>query len=76
MTPKEKAKELVDKFLYANKGHFYQDSPLEDLEAAKECALVAVDEIIDAIFWHEFEVPNKEVKFWFEVKKEIEKIQL
>ena len=63
MIPQEKAKELFFKMSFET--HPYN---------AKHCALVAVDEIIDAIFWHEFEVPNKEVKFWFEVKKEIEKL--
>lgn len=36
MTPKEKAKELVDKFIKTNGNSFF----------AKECALIAVDEIV------------------------------
>lgn len=64
MTPKEKAIELVDKFTQTNGNAFF----------AKECALIAVDEIIDAIDWHEYEVPNDQLKFWFEVKREIEKL--
>jgi len=43
MTPKEKAQKLVNKFLQANEGHFYQVMEAEDLDAAKECALVAVE---------------------------------
>jgi hypothetical protein len=70
MTSQEKAKELVDKFLYANKGHFYQDCPLEDLEAAKECSLVAVNELcILAAFFD-----KKIVDYLEEVKQEIEKL--
>ena len=64
MTPKEKAEELIDKFTQTNGNAFF----------AKECALIAVDEIIDAIDWHEYEVPNDQLKFWFEVKREIEKL--
>ena len=65
MTPKEKAKELYD--------NFYGLYPEQDAQfIAKECALIAVDEIIDAIDWHEYEVPNDQLKFWFEVKREIE----
>ena len=37
MTPKEKAKELVDKFIKTNGNAFF----------AKECALIAVDEMMD-----------------------------
>ena len=64
MTPKEKAEEQIDKFTQTNGNAFF----------AKECALIAVDEIIDAIDWHEYEVPNDQLKFWFEVKREIEKL--
>lgn len=76
MTPKEKAIELFD--------GFYQRLPLEEnvmkecgydiWHEAKQCALIAVDEIIDAIDWHEFEVPNMQLKFWFNVKKVIENL--
>jgi len=52
-TAKEKAEELVDKFNYESKHYLMLD--------AKQCALIAVDEIIGAIDWHEFETPNKEL---------------
>lgn len=65
MKPKEKAEELIDKFTQTNGNAFF----------AKECALIAVDEIIDAIDWHEYEVPNDQLKFWFEVKAAIENMQ-
>ena len=82
MTPKEKANELVDKF--------YQRFPLKmdvittrgDLsweydswKEAKQCALIAVDEIIyNALDWHEYETPNKAYEYWQEVKQEIENL--
>ena len=67
MTPQEKAKELVDKFMPHSSGNSNNNE-------AKQCALIAVDEIIDAVDWHEFEVPNDVLHFYFEVKREIEKL--
>ena len=40
MTPKEKAEQLLNRF--------YFDTTLNELEASKECALIAVDEIMKA----------------------------
>ena len=85
MTPKEKAEELVDKFYYIpnSQGIFM----MQDYQA-KECALIAVDEIIlSAPFepvdtdWDEagasaqYWYPQKledSAKWWGEVKQEIE----
>ena len=73
MTPKEKAKELVDKFLRVEDNTTfywcpYFDERLKDddvLPHAKQCALIAVDEIlICCIGSHE--------DYWQEVKQEIE----
>jgi hypothetical protein len=67
MTPREKAVELVHKFGMENQ--YY--------ERAKQCALIAVDEIIESIP----EEPSistvqriGSIMFWFEVKQEIEKL--
>ena len=70
MTPKEKAIELYNKFLNPS-GDTYLYGMLEH-ESAKECALIEVDEIKEAIFWHPFESPNFELEYWQEVKQEIE----
>ena len=67
MTPKEKALELVQKYFKAN----HQPYGFKD---AKQCALIAVEEIKEAIFWHPFESPNFELEYWQEVKQEIEKL--
>ena len=40
---------------------------------AKQCALIAVDEIMN-IEWDEFEMSGNEVMYWQEVKQEIEKL--
>ena len=61
MTPKEKAKELVFKF----------DDTMEfstPQRFAKQCALIAVDEILKAIGFSD----NK--FYWQEVKQELEKL--
>ena len=60
MTPKEKAKELVDKMRDEIPCH------CDDWEQAKQCALIAVDEIIEAIGY------NSESHIWIKVKQEIE----
>lgn len=80
MTPKEKAKELVDKFYYIpnSQGIFM----MQDYQA-KECALIAVDEIIEATNMYQYginnaleHIPAKIVKhpYWIEVKQEIENL--
>jgi hypothetical protein len=61
MTPKEKAKELFTKFS-SNTVHY---------DAAKQCALIAVDELI---YETQFEVPNIRQRYWNEVKQEIENL--
>jgi hypothetical protein len=67
MTPKDKAKELVDKFMPHSNGNSNNNE-------AKQCALIAVDEICEAINWHEFEVPNEEFNYWNRVKLEIQRL--
>ena len=69
MTPKEKAEELVERY----------DETLTYLESkskAKQCALIAVDEIIKSIDFDWMEVQNLESqhRYWQEVKQEIEKL--
>jgi len=81
MTPIEKAIEMVDKFYQTTPNEAWYNPPLASTsinykawEQAKQCALIAVDEIIEAIHWHEFETPNKELEYWQEVKQEIQKL--
>jgi len=88
MTPKDKAKKLFDKFYqYANeefedKLNEYPGQVLSERrkirkESAKQCALIAVDEIIESIP-KEPSISTVErigaIMFWFEVKKEIENL--
>lgn len=81
MTPKERAKELVDKLYQTTPNEQWYNPPVGSISAkynswqqAKQCALIAVDEIIEAIDWHEYETPNKETDYWYEVKTEIENL--
>ena len=72
MTPKEKANELVDKYIPCCGG--YVGGKINKLFSI-DCALIAVDEILQAIDWHRFETPNVEIDFWQEVKNEILKMK-
>jgi hypothetical protein len=69
MTPKEKAQELVSKF---------KELPQEGtlmfylaFELAKQCALIAVDEIL-LITRESYDIDH--INWWQEVKTEIEKL--
>ena len=66
MTPKETAERLVKRYIYMM-GYYYE-------EDAKKYALIAVDEIIDAVDCYEPEVPNSQLEYWLEVQKEKEKL--
>jgi hypothetical protein len=71
MTPKEKAEELVDKF---QKGVqiIREDNDSEKFYSI-QCALIAVDEILRS-HHNLYGLNNKEVKFYLEVKQEIESL--
>ena len=72
MTPKEKAEELVLKYLRIDNN----TSEWFNTHIAKQCALIAVDEIIKSIDFDWMEVQNLESqhRYWQEVKEEIEKL--
>lgn len=77
MTPKEKAKELVYKYQNLVKTYdCYWDTeiPVEDrLPEMKQCALIAVNEIIKAL---RKDLPEIGLGkgYWYNVKQEIEKL--
>ena len=80
MTPKEKAEELVIKMYQplpaskeAEKGkeHLYYNQ----YNAAKQCALIAVDEVISNIEPSvSMDVISARIKYWEQVKEEINKL--
>lgn len=63
MTPKEKAKELVNKY-------WITDFDIYEKEC-KQCALIAVDELIEESIGY---LSIERNKYWKEVKQEIEKL--
>lgn len=88
MTPKEKAKELVEKFIkYADKGAQLKTNehtgrtgifiPAYRSEYnAKQCAIIAVDEILNS-FQHQvwnIDISTTNYNYWEQVKTEIENL--
>ena len=68
MTPKEKAEELVLRYLRIdNNTKEWFNSYI-----AKQCALTAVDEILKCAIWNYNSIEH--TKYWQEVKQEIEKL--
>jgi hypothetical protein len=64
MKPKEKAEQLTNKFLLS--------TPITcDIEDAKKCALIAVDEMIEELIVTDF---ANRFPYWQQVKQEIEKL--
>jgi hypothetical protein len=76
MTPKEKAKDLFHKILGKNPNR--QDGiSIIDTIHAKQCALIAVDEILNQYNSGKFDykiLNEEETDYWNEVKQEIEKL--
>jgi hypothetical protein len=79
MTPKEKANKLFGKFaMYLRANLMYDEEANED---AKQCALIAVDEIINSNPY-KLSLEGKfltehityDINYWEEVKQEIEKL--
>jgi hypothetical protein len=78
MTPKEKAEELFNKYcIYLRAGLLYDEEARED---AKQCALIAIDEIEKALTDYgrgdslQLQNMDSEFRFWEQVKQEIEKL--
>jgi hypothetical protein len=72
MTPKQKATELVNEF--------YRIIPLDkmtlDFDLAKKCALIAVDELLEATKRYDYTLgPNPSYNdYWLKVKYQIENL--
>ena len=69
LTPKEKVKELVEKFSDLEDGEMY-------IGKAKQCALIAVDEIINSLENYgkesdELQNMENDFRYWQEVKQEL-----
>ncbi len=67
MTPKDKAKELVSRYVH------YSKSWKLDKQDAKQCALIAVELRLDADFqFSDIEFGEQSIEYWEQVKNEIE----
>ena len=66
MTAKEKAKDLVDRFLN-------EQNDTEEISQAKQCALICVDEILKNQPYDIYTIDqcNNLTKYWQEVEQEI-----
>ncbi len=75
MTPKEKAQELYNKF-----AHCLPDSGDISKQDIQQCALIAVDEVLNVLPQSEYLEDrdeyheNRERLYWKEVKQEIESL--
>ncbi len=76
MTPKEKAKELIHYYIKELLSAKYSINGFVINDLAKQCALIAVDEILKlSYFTHEpSEDDDLYSNYWKQVKTEIEKL--
>lgn len=81
MTPQEKAKELFDKFHFVNSESVELETGDYELlfslheSDAKECALIAVEEILDSLKFMPYGIQYLSARDYFEeVKEELEQL--
>jgi len=78
MTPKEKADELFWKYRPIIAGKQFVTGLVlmsEAKELTKQCALIAVEEILNTLYSIPFgNALDNELEYWNEVKQEIEKL--
>jgi hypothetical protein len=72
MTPKDKANDLVNNMFNCDNST-PEKSMAMLLIHAKQCALIAVDETLRALHFNVW-INVEEIKYWKEVKQEIEKL--
>ena len=70
MTPQEKAKELVDKYIQLTDGWVYG---INNWNHKIQCALIAVDEILVVCESEIISCSDKTFYYWQQVKQELEK---
>jgi len=82
MIPKQKSEDLIDKYrTYIRIGKYDNNVSEDEIYLAKQCALIAVDEIIEALLEYDnrnatYELQNmdRDFNYWEQVKQEIEKL--
>ena len=73
MTPKDKAKQLVDKLIQPTMTLVADYEWVEDIDSAKDCALISVDEFLDFLSKSQYDYVNT-IAHWQQVKQEIQKL--
>ena len=73
MKPKEKAQELIDKFMNIQGFINVKNETYLDVDEAKQCAIICVDEFLS--FQENLYLTEGSLayQYWQEVKKELEK---
>ena len=82
MTPQQKAEQLVNNYSFKVQVFFTEDSIPRivnaemRLESAKQCALIAVDEVLEATKRYDYTLGSKPSynDYWLKVKYQIEKL--
>lgn len=76
MTPKEKAQELFNKYCFAIRTEETDSGYFTNVLYAKDCALIAVDMVIKCCKDYDevHENYTTQVKYWEQVKQEIEQL--
>ena len=78
ISPKDKAEELVEKYRGVAHSDFHNQTGYDEAqreENQKQCALIAVDEILDDdVFDMSEELFEGRIQYWEKVKQEIEKL--
>ena len=70
MTAEEKAHELFDKYNELLSFHIFNGN----FDVSKQCALIAVDEIINSVVIIDLTVAENQFNYWEEVKQELLKL--
>ena len=74
MKPIEKAKELFQKYCYAIRTEESDSGYFTNVNYAKDCALIAVDEILNIDNIKPYIIHKEIINYWQEVKEEISKL--
>ena len=76
MTPKEKAQELIEKYIQYSQLEIGYQGITSRIHSAKKCAIIAVDEMIKLLvdLSGDSFIYIKEVRYYQEVRQEIEKL--
>jgi hypothetical protein len=72
MSAKDKAKELMDKYQYAVRFDESETQYFANMHSVKECALIAVDEILKQCWDYRDIDLQASYDYWKEVKQEIQ----